>query len=1049
MSAVPIHAKNKGRSMNICTANLRVISIMSGRMRMLAIIVATLFFAVGAEAVAPWPVNDSGYTDAGETIYVDDEITFITVTMNPADLADCLANPHSDVYRLCSVHVVNSRIDETVNDVGIRPRGNTSRDAVKKSWKLKFNEFVPGREFHGVEKFNINGEHNDVSVIRSKLAWDLFNRMGVPSPRAAHVHFKINDGSDVEGVYINIEQIDDEFVDAWFGSDIGNLYKCLYLGDRADLKYVAPGLPETYQNLGSGETYQEENNEDNPDFTDLANFIDFINNSDDATFAAGIIDRFSVDSFLRSMAIDVAIGNWDNYWYGSNNYFLYHNPESDRFEYIPYDLDNTYGVDFFGVDWAARPFDAWGNGGYGSSGGQLPPLIRRVLEVPEYNDQYRRYLRQLVGLIEGGGAGDPVWSNHADTVGDICPSTPDECYDITAVDIGNDATNLYIKIHVNGPVAQGGESDGVKYVVLLNTKPGGATSNPWGRLIAATEYHDYFLGSWVNGGGNTQVWSYNGGWNYDKVVGIDLSQALVGIVSYTIPLSDLGLGAGDSFLFDVAATPEGDNPGFDHLSNPSVATPNWVTPSVPGPYIGYTVQTITVDPPQVVDGPFTLPECEDKIDSIKTIIDPYVFEGSFAGGAMDWGFTKSDFSASYTLPTSYATSNPWNWGLKPYIVARTASLRNTVDDTSDLPPLYVNEILAFNCTGPTDEAGDYDDWVEIYNAGTTGFDVGGMYLTDDPASPTKWQFPTPTMVPAGSFLVVWCDDQPEDGPLHATFKLSSGGEGVGIYHTDAERNVLVDYLAYPGLVGDVSFGRYPDGADDVEPMTNTTPGAANDNSGGPPPEPEPVPAVFINEWMADNDNALEDPDEPGSYEDWIELYNDEEFAVDLGGMFITDNLDDKTKYTIPAGVTIAPKGFLIIWADDDDEQGPTHTTFKLGAAGEEIGLFDSRENCLAEIDAIVFGAQTTDVSEGRYSDGRSCIKVLSNSSPGQSNMVLPGDFEDDQDVDSDDYVAFATCLAGPGLPATAECGECVDADFDDDGDVDLIDFAVLQANFSG
>ena len=294
------------------------------------------------------------------------------------------------------MRVVNSQIDETIYNVGIRPRGNTSRDALKKSWKLSFNALVPGREFHGVEKFNLNGEHNDVSITRSKLSWDLFNRMHVPSPRAAHVYLKINDGALVEGVFINVEQIDDEFIAAWFGEDTGNLYKCLYKGAKADLTYVSPGTAATYENLGGGETYQEENNEDSPDFTDLALFIDFINNTDDATFAAGIIDWFSVDNFLRVMAVDVAIGNWDNYWYGSNNYYLYHDQETDRFEYVPYDMDNTYGVDFFGIDWANRSYASWGDGGYGSTGGQLPPLVRRILNIPEYEEQYRRYLRELV-----------------------------------------------------------------------------------------------------------------------------------------------------------------------------------------------------------------------------------------------------------------------------------------------------------------------------------------------------------------------------------------------------------------------------------------------------------------------------------------------------------------------------------------------------------------------------------------------------------------------------------------------------------------------------
>ncbi len=96
------------------------------------------------EGVMPWPAGDTGYRDAGDTIYLDDELTEIYVTMSASDLNDCLANPHSDVYKTCSVRVVNSQIDETVYNVGIRPRGNTSRDALKKSWKLSFNALVPG-----------------------------------------------------------------------------------------------------------------------------------------------------------------------------------------------------------------------------------------------------------------------------------------------------------------------------------------------------------------------------------------------------------------------------------------------------------------------------------------------------------------------------------------------------------------------------------------------------------------------------------------------------------------------------------------------------------------------------------------------------------------------------------------------------------------------------------------------------------------------------------------------------------------------------------------
>lgn len=1067
------------------------------------------------------PIGNEKYDDANANLFLDSELTFITITMAPADLQAMIDNPYSDDYKLCSVHFVNSRIDEVVSDVAIRPRGNTSRSAIKKSWKLKFNEFVPGREFHGVEKLNLNGEHNDPSIIRSKLSWDLLRAMGVAASRANHVHVTINDGSIVEGVFISVEQVDDEFVDAWFGNSEGNLYKCLYKGDRADLRYVSPGLPQTYQNLGGGETYQEENNEEDPDYSDLAEFIAFINNTDSAAFAAGIVERFSVDNFLRAMAADVVIGQWDNYWYGANNYYLFHNEDTGRFEYIPYDYDNTYGVDFLGIDWATRPWDTWGNGGYGSSGGQLPPLIQRILDIPAYEAQYRRYLQQAIGATEGGSS--PAVTEYTDTVGDLYAGLGPH-YDIVSVKLSNDATNLYIDLQLNGPVNAGGDTGNGEYVFLFNTRTGGSTSNPWGRLINATVLHDFFMGSWPDGGGGTLLYERTGGsWSQRGSVSIDLSSAAGGLICYSIPLSKLEVEEDDVFTFDVASTGGGSDPGYDHLSNPNMATPNGSTPSTPGPYLSYTVREATLSGGG--DGPFTLSQVEAKIDAIKAMIDPYAFQGSYSNGNMDWTYDADDFDDSYTLPTSYRNWDwGWDWGLKPFISTRTSYLLSAVPAPAALPALYINEMLADNNGINADEMGQFEDWVEIHNAGETAVDLGGMYLTDDPAQPKAWQFPAGTTVAAGGFLLVWCDDDPTDGPLHATFKLAKEGEGVGLFHDDDHGTVLIDYASFPAVGVNVSYGRYPDGAEDFGFMTTVTPGAANAGHNTPPlfentaraptgptsldtvwitsrvtdadgtiasvtltydagagsqavgmfddgghhdgaasdkvygssipphapgtsvtyyltatdddgavyhdPAEAPgetyayvigyaPPPLFINEYMADNDGMIEDPDEPGEYADWFEIYNAGDAAVDLAGMYLTDKLDNPTKYLVPSSVIVPAGGLVIFWADEDSGQGPTHTNFKLSASGESIGLFDSLAMGNQQIDAVTFGAQATDVSEGRFGDGMECIRIQAIATPGATNLPVYGDQDDDGVVNGLDITIFVDTLLAetPDPPA--------------------------------
>jgi len=143
------------------------------------------------------------------------------------------------------------------------------------------------------------------------------------------------------------------------------------------------------------------------------------------------------------------------------------------------------------------------------------------------------------------------------------------------------------------------------------------------------------------------------------------------------------------------------------------------------------------------------------------------------------------------------------------------------------------------------------------------------------------------------------------------------------------------------------------------------------------------PLIYINEFMADNTATLEDPEEPGEFPDWIELYNLSPEPADLTGMYLTDNLAEPNKYQIPAGLAIPAGGYLIFWLDDDGTQGPTHTNFNLSAGGEQIALIDS--DGITVIDSLTFGPQTSDVSYGRIPDGGKSWKFLTQSSPGSTN----------------------------------------------------------------
>ncbi len=408
---------------------------------------------------------------------------------------------------------------------------------------------------------------------------------------------------------------------------------------------------------------------------------------------------------------------------------------------------------------------------------------------------------------------------------------------------------------------------------------------------------------------------------------------------------------------------------------------------------------------------------------------------------------------------------------------------NTDDGDNDQTPeyhLYINEFMASNDATIADENGEYDDWIEIYNAGEQEVDIAGMYVSDNPDDPKAWQIPTgkgnETKIPAGGFLLLWADKQPDQGALHLNIKLSSGGEAIILTASDGK--TTIDSHVFEAQETDISEGRLPDGTDNWVKFSAPTPGASNNGASTDVPpvisnitvSPETInagdevtvsatvtdenndvtsvtitygtsssdattenmtgngdnytaslgsfndgtrvyffitandehgftvvsdtvyfsvgyvpPTLYINEFMASNGTTI--ADENGDYDDWIEIYNPNDFAVNIGGFYITDDLTDLTAYQIPetdsSATTIPAGGFLLLWADKDTDQGILHVNIKLSGSGEQIGLV--APNGTTFVDSLTFGEQTEDVSYGRKPDGSDNWQFFDNPTPGASN----------------------------------------------------------------
>ena len=141
--------------------------------------------------------------------------------------------------------------------------------------------------------------------------------------------------------------------------------------------------------------------------------------------------------------------------------------------------------------------------------------------------------------------------------------------------------------------------------------------------------------------------------------------------------------------------------------------------------------------------------------------------------------------------------------------------------------LKINEFLAANTTGITDEDGETSDWIEIYNPDDQAINLQGLSLTDDFSSPSKWIFPS-IEAPAHGFLLIWASgkDRRISSNFHTNFKLDKSGEEIGLYTQDG---TALDKIAFGPQVANLSYGRYPDG-DVWMPSLKPTPGKANQPS---------------------------------------------------------------------------------------------------------------------------------------------------------------------------------------------------------------------------
>jgi hypothetical protein len=277
-------------------------------------------------------------------------------------------------------------------NVGFRLKGNsTLRSAwnsgnYKLPFRLNFDKFedqypgIKNQHFYGFEELSFSPGFKDASLIREKLASDIYRLGGIVAARTAfyRVYVDIGTGLKYWGLYCGVELPDDNMLQDQLGEESGNIYK-----------------PESRLNIFSPSEFVKVNNETENDYTDVANFVAALNSplriSNNTQWKSNLENVFNVDKFLQWLAINNGMVNWDSYGAMAHNYYLYHHSDG-KLIWMPWDNNEAM---------TRNPGIVGATGGNSMNGMSLSmnevtanwPLIRYLADDPVYMNRYKDLIK--------------------------------------------------------------------------------------------------------------------------------------------------------------------------------------------------------------------------------------------------------------------------------------------------------------------------------------------------------------------------------------------------------------------------------------------------------------------------------------------------------------------------------------------------------------------------------------------------------------------------------------------------------------------------------
>ena len=299
--------------------------------------------------------------------------------------------------------------------VGLRFKGNSSlqsswqRGILKLSFKLDFDEFedtypqIDNQRFYGFKKLSLKNNYEDRSMLREKVAGDVFRNAGLPGSHTAFyaVYVDHGEGPAYFGVYTMVEEVDDTVLGTQFDDDDGNLYK----PDGVGATFVDGTFSE--------DVFVKKTNEDDSTWADIeamfAALHDEARTGDPATWRTNLESVFDTEAFLNYLAVNTVIQNWDTYGLMTHNYYLYNNPDTGKLTWINWDnneaLKSGNQRGSLALDFSDVERDQW-------------PLIEYLYADAVYRAQYDAYVEDV---IDGAFSTGPIQGTYASYAALVAP----------------------------------------------------------------------------------------------------------------------------------------------------------------------------------------------------------------------------------------------------------------------------------------------------------------------------------------------------------------------------------------------------------------------------------------------------------------------------------------------------------------------------------------------------------------------------------------------------------------------------------------------------